>query len=90
MVSIRIGAAIGLVVVSFTISLDARSDQAAVAAPAKCVSIGKPKPNFGYTYRQTDSGGNSSTFTGRWEGFTKCVHTYPDGSVSATLQAIKQ
>lgn len=70
MVSIPIGAAICAVVMSFTLPLGARAKQAPVVVPANCVSIGKPKPNLSYTYRQTESGGNSSAFTDRWEQFT--------------------
>lgn len=63
-------ATIGAVVFSFTLPLDARAEQPSVLVPSKCVTIGKPKPNLGFTYRQTESGGNSSAFTDRWEEFT--------------------
>lgn len=70
MISIRVGAVIGALVISLTLPMNARADQTAAVAPARCVSIGKPKPNLGYTYRQTESGGNSSAFIDRWEEFT--------------------
>jgi len=38
---------------------------------AGCVTIGTPKPNRGYTYRQTQSSGGGSEFTDWWEQFTK-------------------
>lgn len=61
---------IGAAVVSFAPPLVARADQAAAVVPVQCVSIGKPKLKVDYTYRQTESGGNASAFTDRWEEFT--------------------
>lgn len=37
----------------------------------KCVTIGTPKPDRGYTYRQTQSSGATSEFTDWWEEFSK-------------------
>lgn len=38
---------------------------------AGCVTIGTPKPNRGYSYRQMQSSGGMSEFTDWWEQFTK-------------------
>jgi hypothetical protein len=45
--------------------------EAQIKSVAGCVTIGTPKPNRGYTYRQTQSGGGTSEFTDWWEQFTK-------------------
>lgn len=42
-----------------------------IKAVAGCVTIGTPKPDRGYTYRQTQSSGGMSEFTDWWEQFTK-------------------
>ncbi len=61
---------IGAVVIALAVPMVAVADQTATVVPARCVSVGKPKPNLSYTYRQTESGGNSSAFTDHWEEFT--------------------
>jgi hypothetical protein len=50
--------------------IGAGSGQAAPPAAGDCVAIGAPKPNLTYVYRQTESTGNASEFSNRWESFT--------------------
>ncbi len=53
-----------------TPAIGARPGQTAAPAAGDCVPVGTPKPNLTYVYRQTESTGNSSEFTNRWETFT--------------------
>jgi hypothetical protein len=47
------------------------TEPAKIQPANRCVTIGTPKPNRGYTYRQTQSGGATTEFTDWWEEFTK-------------------
>ena len=47
------------------------ADDAKILPITGCVTLGTPKPNRGYTYRQTQSTGGMSEFTDWWESFTK-------------------
>ncbi len=49
----------------------AAASDAKIMPVAGCVTIGMPKANHGYTYRQTQSSGGASEFTDWWEQFTK-------------------
>ena len=49
----------------------ARAEQAQIKPTTNCVTIGSPKPDRGYTYRQIQSGAGTSEFTDWWEEFTK-------------------
>lgn len=64
-----IGAAIAAV--AWMIPPYAQADQAQINPATRCVTIGTPKPNRGYSYRQTQSGGVTTEFTDWWEEFTK-------------------
>ena len=66
----RLIALLSAIVMVLALSTGASADQSTGVVPARCVTIGKPKPNLSYTYRQTESGGNSSAFTDHWEEFT--------------------
>jgi len=66
-----IGATIAAVVVLLMPLQGARAQQAQIKPVANCVTIGTPKSNRGFTYRQTQSGGDMSEFTDWWEEFTK-------------------
>jgi hypothetical protein len=47
------------------------AEDAKIKPVTGCVTIGTPKPDRGYTYRQTQPGGDSSEFTDWWEEVTK-------------------
>ena len=66
----RLIALLSAMVVVLALSTGASADQPTGVLPARCVTISTPKPNREYTYRQTESGGNSSAFTDHWEEFT--------------------
>ena len=68
---VRYGAAIVAAVIACALTPAARATEAKIAPAAGCVTIGTPKPNRGYTYRQTQSSGGTSEFTDWWEQFTK-------------------
>jgi hypothetical protein len=67
----------GLIAATFAVIIaslpvqGSRAQQERVKAVAGCVTIGTPKPDRGYSYRQTQSGGGNSEFTDWWEEFTK-------------------
>ncbi len=51
-------------------AIGARSGQTAAPAANDCVELGTPKPNLTFVYRQTESSGNPSEFSQRWESVT--------------------
>ena len=63
-------ASLGALLMFCGLSLTATAGQVAPVPPEKCVTMGKPKLNVGYMYREADSSGGVSLFTDRWEQFT--------------------
>ena len=61
---------VSLLAVSLSVRPVASSPKQGVAPTAKCVSIGKPKPDVTYTYDHIETTGKRSQYSNVWESVT--------------------